>query len=240
MIEIIPAMDLMDGRCVRLTHGDFERRTVYSDEPVEVAKRFEAGGLKRLHMVDLDGARSGSPKNLAVLANVAENTALEIDFGGGVRSEANLGSVLSAGAAMANIGSIAMHEPEQFLGWVTRYGNDRILLGADSKDGRIAIDAWQTETQTGIIEFLTRYAHEGLRNIFVTDIGSDGAMAGPAVELYEQIISALPDLKLIASGGVRTIRDVEELERTGCGGVIVGKAIYEGRITIEELSNYVG
>ena len=240
MIEIIPAMDLMDGRCVRLTHGDFERRTVYSDTPLEVAKRFEGTGKKRLHMVDLDGARSGSPKNLAVLADLAEKTDLEIDFGGGVRSEKDLVSVLSAGAAMANIGSVAMTDPNIFLDWVERYGSDRILLGVDTRRGMIAIDGWQTETEIEITRVLTRYAHDGVRNIFVTDIGSDGAMAGPAIELYERIVSALPDLRLIASGGVRTIQDVDELERIGCAGVIVGKAIYEGRITIEELSNYAG
>ena len=240
MIEIIPAMDMMDGRCVRLTHGDFERRTVYSQEPIEVARRFEAAGIKRLHMVDLDGAQSGSPKHLAVLAAVAKNTDLKIDFGGGVRSQTDLDSVFSAGAAMANIGSVAMTNPEMFLDWVGRYGGDRILLGADAKDGRMAIDGWQTETDIEITNVLTRYAHYGVRNIFVTDIGSDGAMTGPAIDLYERILSVLPNLTLIASGGVRTLRDVDELARIGCAGVIVGKAIYEGRIPIEELSNYAG
>jgi phosphoribosylformimino-5-aminoimidazole carboxamide ribotide isomerase len=240
MIEIIPAIDLMDGRCVRLTHGNFERSTVYSDKPLEAAKRFEAAGIRRLHVVDLDGAKSGSPKNLAVLANVAENTDLEIDFGGGVRSETDLENVFGAGAAMANIGSIAMTDPEMFLDWVERYGSDRILLGADAKEGNIAVDGWQTETQIEIMDVLTRYAHEGVRNIFVTDIASDGAMTGPATELYERIVSALPDLRLIASGGVRTMRDVDELERIGCAGVIIGKAIYEGHITTEDLTNYVG
>jgi phosphoribosylformimino-5-aminoimidazole carboxamide ribotide isomerase len=240
MIEIIPAIDLMDGRCVRLTHGNFERSTVYSDKPLEAAKRFEAAGIRRLHVVDLDGAKSGSPKNLAVLANVAENTDLEIDFGGGVRSETDLENVFGAGAAMANIGSIAMTDPEMFLDWVERYGSDRILLGADAKEGNIAVDGWQTETQIEIMDVLTRYTHEGVRNIFVTDIASDGAMTGPATELYERIVSALPDLRLIASGGVRTMRDVDELERIGCAGVIIGKAIYEGHITTEDLTNYVG
>lgn len=240
MIEIIPAMDLMDGRCVRLTHGDFDRRTVYSDTPLEVARSFEAAGIKRLHVVDLDGARSGSPKNLAVLADLAENTDLEIDFGGGVRSETDLRGVFGAGAAMANVGSIAMTNPDMFLDWVERYGSDRLLLGVDARRGMIAIDGWQRETEIEITRVLTRYAHDGVRNIFVTDIGSDGAMAGPGIELYQRILSALPDLRLIASGGVRTMRDVDELERLGCAGVIVGKAIYEGHITIEELSNYAG
>ena len=240
MIEIIPAMDLMDGRCVRLTHGDFGRKTVYSDEPFEIAKCFESARIKRLHMVDLDGAESGSPKHLAVLADLAENTDLEIDFGGGIRSETDLRNVFDAGAAMANIGSIAVTDPEKFLGWVESYGSERILLGADVKDGMIAIDGWQTETQIGIIDVLTRYAHHGVRNVFVTDIRSDGAMAGPAIDLYEQIVSALPDLRLIASGGVGTMQDVDELERIGCTGVIVGKAIYEGRITIEEVSSHAG
>jgi phosphoribosylformimino-5-aminoimidazole carboxamide ribotide isomerase len=213
---------------------------VYSDEPLEAARRFEAAGVKRLHMVDLDGAKSGSPRNLDVLANVAKNTDLEIDFGGGLRSETDLENIFAEGAAIANVGSIAMTEPQMFLDWVERYGGERILLGADARDGMIAVDGWQTETQIGIMDVLTRYESEGVRNIFVTDIGRDGAMAGPAIELYERIISALPELSLIASGGVRSISDIEQLERVGCSGVIVGKALYEGRISIEELSNYVG
>ena len=240
MIEIIPAMDLIDGKCVRLTRGDFELKTIYSDEPLDIAKGFEAAGLMRLHMVDLDGAKSGSPKNISVLEHVAKHTSLKIDFGGGIKSDADLESVFSAGAAMANIGSLATTDPDTFLSWVKRYGGDRILLGADAKDGNVAINGWQTVTAIEITEFVSRNARLGVTSIFVTDISRDGAMIGPAIELYEQIISLVPDLNLIASGGVRSMRDVEELERIGCSGVIVGKAIYEGRITLKELSNYAG
>lgn len=238
MIEIIPAMDLIDGKCVRLTHGDFERKTVYSDDPLNIAKRFEAAGVMRLHMVDLDGAKSGSPRNISVLEHVAKHTSLEIDFGGGIKSETDLESVFSAGAAMANIGSIATSDPDTFLSWVKRYGGDRILLGADTKEGKVAINGWQTVTTIEITDFVSRNARLGVTSVFVTDISRDGAMSGPAIELYKQIISMVPELKLIASGGVQSMRDVEELERIGCSGVIVGKAIYEGRITMKELSTY--
>ncbi len=238
MIEIIPAMDLIDGKCVRLTRGDFERKTIYSDEPLDIAKGFEAAGITRLHMVDLDGAKSGSPKNMSVLEHVAKHTSLDIDFGGGIKSDADLESVFSAGAAMANIGSLATTDSDTFLSWVKRHGGDRILLGADAKDGNVAINGWQTVTAIEVTEFVSRHARLGVTSIFVTDISRDGAMGGPAIELYEQIISLVPDLNLIASGGVRSMIDVEELERIGCAGVIVGKAVYEGRITMKELSNY--
>ncbi len=240
MIEIIPAIDLIDGKCVRLTRGDFERKTVYSDEPLDVAKSFEAAGVKRLHMVDLEGAKSGSPKNISVLERVAKHTSLEIDFGGGIKSDADLESVFSAGALMANIGSKATTDPDTFLSWVDRYGGDRILLGADTKEGKVAINGWQTVTEIEITEFVLRNALLGVTSIFVTDISRDGAMGGPAIELYRQIISMVPELKLIASGGVRSMRDVEELDRIGCSGVIIGKAVYEGRITMKELSTYAG
>lgn len=238
MIEIIPAIDVIDGKCVRLTHGDFMQKTIYADDPLEVAKRFEGIGFRRLHMVDLDGAKSGKPANLAVLERVASATSLVIDFGGGIKTDDDLAAVFEAGAAVANIGSVAVREPERFFGWLERFGGDRILLGADAKDGKIAIDGWATETQVEVIEMLSERVARGVRQAFVTDIGSDGAMTGPAIQLYKSILAAIPQLDLIASGGVSSIADVERLEHIGCSAVIVGKAIYEGRITDEELRRY--
>lgn len=238
MIEIIPAIDIIDGNCVRLTHGDFAQKTVYADDPVEVAKRFEGLGLRRLHMVDLDGAKSGKPSNLAVLEGAASATGLAIDYGGGIKTDDDLAAVFEAGAAVANIGSIAVRDPERFYEWLERFGGDRILLGADAKDGKIAIDGWATKTEVNVIEMLSERVARGVRQAFVTDIGSDGGMTGPAIGLYQSILTALPELDLIASGGVSSIDDVEKLEHIGCSAVIVGKAIYEGRITDEELKRY--
>ncbi len=235
MIEIIPAIDIIDGKCVRLTHGDFAKKTVYADDPVEVAKRFEGVGLRRLHTVDLDGAKNGKPSNLPVLERVASATCLVIDFGGGIKTDDDLTAVFDSGASIANIGSIAVREPERFYEWLERFGGDRILLGADAKDGKIAIDGWATDTQVDVIEMLSERVARGVRQAFVTDIGSDGAMVGPATGLYQSIMAALPQLDLIASGGVSSIDDVKRLEQIGCSSVIVGKAIYEGRITDEEL-----
>jgi phosphoribosylformimino-5-aminoimidazole carboxamide ribotide isomerase len=238
MIQIIPAIDIIDGKCVRLTHGDFAQKTVYADDPVEVAKRFEGIGLRRLHMVDLDGARNAKPSNLAVLERVASATDLVIDFGGGIKTDDDLAAVFEAGAAVANIGSVAVREPERFFEWLGRFGGDQILLGADAKDGKVAIDGWKTKTEIDVIAMLSERVAKGVRQAFVTDIGSDGAMTGPAIGLYQKIMAGIPELDLMASGGVSSIEDVEKLEHIGCSAVIVGKAIYEGRITDEELKRY--
>jgi len=240
MIEIIPAIDLIDGKCVRLTQGDFARKKVYADDPLEIAKQFRDVGIRRIHMVDLDGAKTGTLKNLAVLERIANGIDATIDFGGGIKTESDLNNVFDAGAAIANIGSIAVKEPELFFSWIESYGNDRILLGADAKNEKIAINGWQVETDVSIFDVLRNYAENGVSAAFVTDIGRDGAMMGPSVGLYEKILSMIPRLKLIASGGVSTIEDVAELERIGCSGVIIGKAIYEGRITLAGLSKYAG
>lgn len=240
MIEIIPAMDLIGGKCVRLTQGDFLREKVYSDDPLETAKRFEAAGLSRLHMVDLDGARSGAPANLNVLSRVASGTSLLIDYGGGIKSGADVADVFNAGAAIVNIGSLAVRQPETFLNWIGKYGGDKILLGADTKNGKVAIDGWQTETDEQILSFLRKFVEQGVTKAFVTDIASDGAMSGPSIELYREIIAAMPGIGLIASGGVRSTADIDELETIGCQGVIIGKALYERTIKLEELAKYVG
>ena len=238
MIEIIPAMDLIGGKCVRLTQGDFLRETVYSDDPLETAKRFEAAGLTRLHMVDLDGARSGSPANLHVLTHVASGTSLTIDYGGGIKSETDVTAVFNAGAAVVNIGSLAARQPEIFLAWVEKFGGDKILLGADTKKGKVAIDGWQTETKEPILAYLRKFAERGVTKAFVTDIASDGAMTGPSIKLYRKITAAVQEIDLIASGGVRSIVDIDELESIGCTGVIIGKALYEQTIKLEDLAKY--
>lgn len=238
MIEIIPAMDLIGGKCVRLTQGDFSRKTVYSDDPLETAKRFEAAGLLRLHMVDLDGARTGAPMNLNVLKRVASRTSLTIDFSGGLKTDVDVAAVFETGAAIATVGSVAVNQPELFLSWVEKFGSDKMLLGADSRGGKIAINGWQTDTTTPVLGFLRNFAERGVTNAFVTDIASDGAMSGPAFKLYRQIKAAIHEIDLIASGGVTSIEDIDELERIGCSGVIVGKAIYEQNIKLEDLAKY--
>jgi len=238
MMEIIPAIDLIEGRCVRLSQGDFSRATSYSGDPVETAKRFEDAGIRRLHIVDLEGARSGAITSLKTLEAIASGTRLEIDFGGGISTDEEMRSIFDAGASIANVGSVAARSPERFFGWIESYGADRILLGADVKSGSIAIDAWQTVTSIDIISYLREYFAAGIRQAFVTDVARDGVLEGPAIELYEKLRVELPDLRLIASGGVRVWKDIDTLECIGCAGVIVGRAIYEGRITLPEISTY--
>ncbi|MEJ7622925.1 MAG: 1-(5-phosphoribosyl)-5-[(5-phosphoribosylamino)methylideneamino]imidazole-4-carboxamide isomerase [Pyrinomonadaceae bacterium] len=239
MIEIIPAIDLMDGKCVRLTQGDFERKRIYSDDPFSTAKEFEAAGLKRLHIVDLDGARLGTPVNVGVLSKIAGETNLVIDFGGGISTRENLKSVFSAGAAMVNVGSVAVKDPDLFFGWLDEFGSSRILLGADTNAGKIAINGWLTKTDVELMAFVRTFAERGGEKAFVTDISKDGVLKGPAIELYKEIRTSFPELKIIASGGVSSLTDIDELRKIGCSGVIIGKAIYEGRITLDELSNYI-
>ncbi len=236
MIEIIPAIDLMDGKCVRLTQGDFARRRTYADDPVEVARAFEDAGLTRVHIVDLDGAKSGIPANLHVLERVAKSTKLRIDYGGGIKTDDHIKWVFDAGAEFVSIGSVAVKEPELFFEWIAVYGSDSILLGADVREGMLAINGWQTETDLEIISFLRGFYARGVEQAFVTDIGKDGALRGPAVELYGEIIGEVPDLRLIASGGISSMDDICQLAKIGCSGVIVGKAIYEDRVTLGELA----
>lgn len=240
MIQVIPAIDIIDGRCVRLEQGDFERQKTYFDDPVAVAQRFEDAGFTRLHIVDLDGAKNGRVANLKVLEQITANTILSVDFGGGIKTDDDIEAVFSAGAAYAGIGSIAVKEPELFRGWLTRFGGDKILLGADVRDRKIAIDGWQTPTEIEIVEYLRGYAAAGIDQAFVTDISKDGLLAGSAEELYAEIVGELPGLRLIASGGVSSVDDILALDRAGCAGVIVGKAFYEGRIDIEETGEEFG
>lgn len=235
MIEIIPAIDLIDGKCVRLVQGDFARKKVYSENPLEAAKTFENAGLKRLHIVDLDGAKRGKIANLKVLETIAANTNLTIDFGGGIKTDEDIKSVFDAGAAIASIGSIAVKDTEKFFAWLEKYGGEKILLGADVKGKNLAINGWQTETEIEILAFLKAYFAKGVRAAFVTDISKDGLLEGAANALYAEILREIPRLKLIASGGVSKIEDIWELEKIGCSGVIVGKAIYEDKIKLEDL-----
>lgn len=235
MIEIIPAIDLIDGKCVRLSQGDFSQKKIYNENPLEVAKEFESFGLQRLHIVDLDGAKNGKVTNLNILEKVAKNTNLTIDFGGGIKTDEDIKSVFDAGAEMASIGSVAVKNAEKFFEWIEKYNGKRILLGADVKGKNLAINGWQTETEIKILPFLREYFAKGVTQTFVTDISKDGLLQGSSNELYAEILRQIPEIKLIASGGVSKIEDVYELEKIGCSGVIIGKAIYEGRINLEEL-----
>ncbi len=238
MIEIIPAIDLIDGRCVRLAQGDFAQKTIYSENPLETAKDFESTGLKRLHIVDLDGAKNGRITNLKVLQTIARHTNLTIDFGGGIKTDADVQSIFDAGANMVSIGSVAVKDAERFFTWIEKYGGEKILLGADVNGEKLAINGWQTATTIEIIPFLKEYSANGVTQTFVTDIAKDGLLQGTSNALYAKIRREIPKLKLIASGGVSTIEDIYELERIGCAGAIVGKAIYEGKITLSELKQF--
>lgn len=235
MIEIIPAIDLIDGKCVRLAQGDFARKKIYNENPLEAAKMFEAAGLHRLHIVDLDGAQRGKVTNLKVLETIAAGTNLTIDFGGGIKTGADIKAVFDAGAKMASIGSVAVKEAKKFFAWLEKYGGEKILLGADVNGKNLAINGWQTATEIEILPFLKEYFAKGVTQAFVTDISKDGLLQGSANELYAEILQEIPALELIASGGVSKMEDIRELEKIGCAGVIVGKAIYEGRIRIDEL-----
>jgi phosphoribosylformimino-5-aminoimidazole carboxamide ribotide isomerase len=238
-MEIIPAIDLIDGKCVRLTQGDYAQKKIYNENPLEVAKSFEGIGIKRLHLVDLDGAKKGEVINLKVLETIASKTSLVIDFGGGIKKETDIKNVFDAGANIATIGSMAVKNKELFFTWLKKYGANRILLGADVKEEKIAIGGWLETTNISIFDFIKENMAEGITTIFCTDISKDGLLQGPSLELYEKIKQEFTNLQLIASGGVSEYGDLEALEKIGCSGVIVGKAIYEERITMQQLTQYI-
>lgn len=238
MIEIIPAIDLIDGKCVRLSQGDYNAKKVYNEDPLEVAKMFEDAGLKRLHLVDLDGAKVKHIVNHHVLEKIATQTSLIIDFGGGVQSDEDLDIAFSSGAKMVTGGSIAVRNKPLFVSWVEKYGSDKIILGADCKDHKIAVSGWQESTSLAILPFLGEYQRAGVNKVVCTDISKDGMLEGPSIELYKEILAAYPDLYLIASGGVSCFQDIIDLDIAGLPAVILGKAIYENRVTLEELSKY--
>jgi len=239
MIGIIPAIDIIDGKCVRLSQGDYNTKKIYSESPVEIAKEFEANGIKRLHMVDLDGAKQGKINNLKTLESVASVTGLEIDFGGGIKTTEDVESVLNAGAAFFNIGSIAVKQPELVESWIKQFGAEKILLGADVKDENIMIHGWQQSANISIVNYISAYINKGIRNMFCTDISKDGLLQGTSIDLYKKILTAFPQLNLIASGGVSDSTDLEELDAIGCSGVIIGKALYEGKIQLSQLKKYL-
>lgn len=233
---IIPAIDLIDGKCVRLTQGDYNQKKIYNENPVEVAKSFEDAGLKRLHLVDLDGAKAGKVANWKVLDNIAAATNLEIDFGGGIKSREDVDIVLGSGARYATIGSIAVKDEPLFSSWLENYGPEKFLLGADVKGDQITIGGWLETTDLSVYDFMERYIQKGILQIFCTDVSKDGLLQGPSLPLYTNIITTFPTLHFIASGGVSSIKDLEDLKDIGCSGAIVGKAIYEGRISLTDLS----
>ena len=234
---IIPAIDIIQGKCVRLTKGDYAQKIVYNDNPVEVAKQFEGAGIKRLHIVDLDGAKAGSIINLKVLENVAAATDLVIDFGGGVKTIQDVSNIFNAGAAMVTIGSLAVKQPALLEEWLMEFGTDRFLIGADVLDGKIKISGWLEDGGIQIFDFIGKMLSLGVTNIFCTDIAKDGVMEGPSVELYKSILEQHPEINLIASGGVSKIDDILVLDALGCAGAIVGKAIYEGKVPLNPLNN---
>ncbi|MGC4099826.1 1-(5-phosphoribosyl)-5-[(5-phosphoribosylamino)methylideneamino]imidazole-4-carboxamide isomerase [Ferruginibacter sp.] len=233
---IIPAIDIIDGKAVRLTKGDYAQQKVYNENPVEVAKEFEAAGIQRLHIVDLDGAKAGKIINLAVLEKIAASTCLSIDFGGGVKNMTDVDNIFNAGASMVTIGSLAVKQPQLIEEWLMEFSAEKFLIGADVLDEKIKISGWLEDSGINIFDFIGRMIALGANNIFCTDISKDGVLQGPSIELYKKIMAEHPEINLIASGGVSNIEDVKELKAIGCTGAIIGKAIYEGKITLAELS----
>ena len=235
MIELIPAIDLIDGKCVRLTKGDYNQKKIYNENPMEIAKGFEEMGFKRLHVVDLDGARSKHIVNVDVLKAITTETNLVVDFGGGIKSEEDIEKAFANGASMVTIGSIAVTQPELFLKWLDQYGAEKLILGADVKNGMISINGWKEDSAEQLLPFLKKYIDHGVKNVLCTEISKDGTLQGPALQLYQEIMAAYPQLHLIASGGVSSNEDIIALDQAGIPAVVFGKAFYEGKINIPEL-----
>lgn len=234
-MEIIPAIDIIDGKCVRLTHGDYSQKKIYNEHPLEVARQFEDAGLQRLHLVDLDGAKAGAVKNWKVLETLAGKTSMVIDFGGGIKSEKDVQIVFDSGAALATVGSMAVKEKETFVMWLQKWGAQKFLLGADVKNKKLTISGWTEQTEIWIYDFIEEFIQKGVTQLFCTDVSKDGALEGPSTELYKSIIQKFSELHFIASGGVSSMDDVYSLQEIGCKGVIIGKAIYEGRVQLTDL-----
>ena len=234
MIELIPAIDIIDGKCVRLTKGDYNTKTVYGN-PVEMALMLADKGFERLHIVDLDGAKSKHIVNVKVLSEITSKTKLKVDFGGGIKTDDDIKMAFDNGAALVTIGSVAISNPELFDGWLEKYGADKIILGADVRNGRISINGWKEDSDTKLLPFLERYVKHGVKNVLCTEISKDGMMGGTAVDLYSEIMNAYPTLHLIASGGVSKQEDINELNRRGIPAVVFGKSIYEGKIDLDKL-----
>ena len=234
MIELIPAIDIIEGKCVRLTKGDYDTKKVYGD-PLEMAQQFEDMGMRRLHVVDLDGAGSKHVVNIATLRAITTHTNLVVDFGGGVKTDEDLEKAYEAGAALVTVGSIAITDPELYLGWLQKYGPDKLILGADVRNGRVSINGWKEDSDVMLEDFLLRYIKEGTKNVLCTEISRDGTLAGPAIELYQSIMRRYPECYLIASGGVGSTDDILALDAAGIPAVVFGKAYYEGRIEMEKI-----
>ncbi|HEY9046871.1 MAG TPA: 1-(5-phosphoribosyl)-5-[(5-phosphoribosylamino)methylideneamino]imidazole-4-carboxamide isomerase [Ohtaekwangia sp.] len=234
-MRIIPAIDIIDGKCVRLTQGDYAQKKIYNENPLDVAKSFEDQGLRSLHLVDLDGAKAGKVINWKVVESITTNTSLAVDFGGGIKTDDEIKRLFDYGVKQVNLGSIAVKEPQKVIQWIDEFGADTIILSADVKNGKIAISGWQENSSLGITTFLRDYVQHGIEYVTCTDISTDGMLTGPNLELYKTLLLSFPQLHLIASGGVSNLGDLQELKRIGVDGVIVGKAIYEGRVKLEEL-----
>ena len=234
-MELIPAIDIIDGQCVRLTKGDYAQKTVYRNHPWEVAKEFETYGFKRLHVVDLDGAKAKHIVNSEVLQKITTETSMTVDFGGGIKTDEDIEKAFASGAQMVTVGSIAVTNPELFLSWIKKYGADRMILGADVRNGKISINGWKEDSSEDLLPFLRKYVDAGVTNVLCTEISKDGTLQGPAIDLYKRIMQEYPNLHLIASGGVSSIDDIKALEKAGIPAVVFGKAIYEGRINLKEL-----
>ncbi len=235
-MTIIPAIDIIDGKCVRLVKGDFNKKTIYNEDPLEVAKQFEGAGLKRLHLVDLDGARSGKVKNWKVLEQIGRKTKLVIDFSGGISTQKDVEIAFNSGASYLAIGSAAVKNEHALSGWLLEFGARKFIIGADVKNKLVVVKGWTEKTSINVLDLIDKYTNRGIRQFFCTDVNKDGLLQGPAIELYKEILEKRPSIELIASGGVGSIKDIEELSEAGCSGVIIGKAIYENRISLTELT----
>lgn len=238
-MQIIPAIDLIGGKCVRLSQGDYSSKKEYHDDPLEMAKRFEGVGIRRLHLVDLDGAKAKKIVNGEVLEKICSGTSLQVDFGGGIQADEEIENAFSLGAKQVTGGSIAVKNPELFNTWVSKFGSEKIILGADAKNRKIAVGGWEETTTVDLIPFIKDYVSKGISYVICTDVAKDGLLQGPSLELYQEILQEIPGVKLIASGGVSSVKDLEDLEKIGVYGTIVGKAYYEGRVTLEELATFV-
>ncbi|WP_167597036.1 1-(5-phosphoribosyl)-5-[(5-phosphoribosylamino)methylideneamino]imidazole-4-carboxamide isomerase [Leeuwenhoekiella sp. ZYFB001] len=238
-MRIIPAIDIIDGKCVRLSKGDYNTKKIYNESPLEVAKEFEAHGIQYLHLVDLDGAKSKHIVNHKVLEQIASQTSLKIDFGGGLKTDDDLRIAFESGASQITGGSIAVKDPETFKSWLQKFGANKIILGADAKDEKVAVSGWLEESKEELIPFIQGYQKEGVSYVICTDISKDGMLEGPSFELYKRILEETKNLKLIASGGISTFDELPKLAELGCEGTIIGKAIYEGRISMKQLENYI-
>lgn len=239
MIDLIPAIDIIQGKCVRLTQGQYDSQKVYNEQPLEVAQAFEAHGLKRLHVVDLDGAASQHVVNYRVLEQIASRTNLVIDFGGGIKSEEDLRIAFDAGASMITVGSVAVKQPEIVARWLKDYGADKVIVGADVNERKIAINGWKEDSSVDLFEFITDYIRQGVNQVLCTDISKDGMLEGPSVKLYKEVMEQFPELYLIASGGVSRMDDLYELQELGVPAIVFGKAIYEGRISLKDIEKFI-